>query len=323
MRRRCSLLALALALLAAPGIASAQADDATRSAARTLGYSGVEAYQAGDYATASDKLEKAYRILQVPSLALWSARALVRLGRLVEASERYRDALRLSPEGGDVDVQKRAQTEAASELEALKPRVPVLIIQLRGAKPREVALVIDGVRSTTELIGEARPTNPGEHRVVVRRGAEQLVRDIALAEGEQRTELFELAEQPVATPAVAASPAVDSALRAEAAEGGTARRTFGFVALGVGGASLVASGIVTGLALGKKSDLGCVDNRCDPSVSDEVESYNSLRTVSTITFFAGIALGAAGAVLVVSAPATAERVALAVGPGSVGITGSF
>jgi hypothetical protein len=306
-------------------MASAQgADDATRSAARTLGYSGVEAYQAGDYVTASERLEKAYRVLQVPSLALWSARALTKLGRLVEAAERYRDALRLSPEGGDVDVQKRAQTEATSELETLKPRVPVLIIELTGAEPREVSLVIDGLRSTPELIGEARPTNPGQHRVVLRRGSEEMVREVSLTEGQQETVTFDFADQPApATPPVKelgkASPAP-----AEPPSNGATQRTVGWVTLGIGGASLAASGIVTAIALGKKSDLGCEENRCSPADRDEVDGYNSLRTVSTVTFFAGVALGATGVVLLVSAPSgNGTEVALALGPGSVRLNGSF
>jgi hypothetical protein len=80
-------LLVGMALWLAAGSVRAQAvDDATRGAARTLGYDGVKAYNAGDYAVADQKLEKAYRVLKVPSLGLWSARTLVKLGRLVEAS---------------------------------------------------------------------------------------------------------------------------------------------------------------------------------------------------------------------------------------------
>jgi hypothetical protein len=45
-------------------------DEATRTAARALGTAGVEAFEAGDMNTASDKLEKAYQLLKVPSLGL-------------------------------------------------------------------------------------------------------------------------------------------------------------------------------------------------------------------------------------------------------------
>ncbi|HWO15016.1 MAG TPA: hypothetical protein VNN80_36185, partial [Polyangiaceae bacterium] len=49
-----------VAILLMAGAAVAQPpESATRTQARTLGYAGVAAYQAGDYATAHEKLENA------------------------------------------------------------------------------------------------------------------------------------------------------------------------------------------------------------------------------------------------------------------------
>jgi hypothetical protein len=122
---RCVALLVGTALWLAAGSVRAQAvDDAARGAARTLGYDGVKAYNAGDYAVADQKLEKAYRVVKVPSLGLWSARALVKLGRLVEASERYREVTQLEVSGGEQAVQKQAQADAQSELDSLTPRIP-------------------------------------------------------------------------------------------------------------------------------------------------------------------------------------------------------
>jgi hypothetical protein len=81
--------------------------------------------------------------------------------------------------------------------------------------------------------------------------------------------------------------------------------------------------------MGKKSDIdknpNCVANQCLPSERDLVESYNRLRTISTIGFVAGGLLAAGGVVLLVVSPAsTPERgVALRVGPGLVSLKGSF
>lgn len=72
--------------------AQAAAEDATLTAARMLGEHGIEAYWDHDYVAANDSLEKAFRLFATPTLGLWSARARVSLGRLVEAAERYRDA---------------------------------------------------------------------------------------------------------------------------------------------------------------------------------------------------------------------------------------
>src|SRR5690606_14260666 len=93
----------------------AEADSTTRAAARKLGTSGVEAYQAGDYQGASEKLERAYATLKVPTLGLWSARALIKLNRWVEAAERLLAVTRLDA-SGDVQVQQAARAEAEQEL---------------------------------------------------------------------------------------------------------------------------------------------------------------------------------------------------------------
>jgi hypothetical protein len=58
----CTSLLLALLLLT-PSARAESADEATRAAARTLGYAGVDAFQAGDHAGAYERLEKAYALL--------------------------------------------------------------------------------------------------------------------------------------------------------------------------------------------------------------------------------------------------------------------
>jgi hypothetical protein len=119
-------------------VASAQEiDDASRTAARAMGNSGVEAYQAGNYQEAVDRLEKAYGIARVPSLGLWSARALRKLGLLVEAANRYLETVGLQIPEGDYVIQKQAQTDATRELKELRPRIPVLKIEVKGAKAAE------------------------------------------------------------------------------------------------------------------------------------------------------------------------------------------
>ena len=89
-------------------------DGPARAAARKLGYEGVAAYEAEHYDVASEKLEKAFAVLQAPSLGLWSARALVKQDKLLEAVERYLATSRLSLSGGDLAVQKRAKADAHS-----------------------------------------------------------------------------------------------------------------------------------------------------------------------------------------------------------------
>src|SRR5688572_10139010 len=83
-------------------------DETTRVLLRKLSSDGVAAHEGGDYEHAVEKLEKAWSILQTPPLGLWSGRALEKLGRLVEASERYMAAKRAPIDtGGDGSALRR------------------------------------------------------------------------------------------------------------------------------------------------------------------------------------------------------------------------
>jgi hypothetical protein len=329
VRFRAWLLCGLLALAPAP-VAAQNADEATRTAARALGTAGVEAYQANDFATATDKLEKAYALLHAPSLALWSGRALVKVGKWVEAAERFLEATSLQVPAGDYAVQKQAQSDAAAELAALRPRIPTLVVEVQGAALADCAFTVDGQAVAAALLAEGRLVNPGGHVIEARHGSEQTRAEVTVAEGERKTVRLEFV-RPVAVaaaPVAVAEPAPAPSAPPPKVETNqaSAQRTWGFVALGAGGVGLVVGGISGLVALGKKGDLddnpNCHAGACAPSEKSAVDSYNSLRTVSTVGLFAGGGLAALGAVLLVTAPSGASAQAF-VGPRSVGLKGSF
>jgi hypothetical protein len=318
--------------LVAPRSAEAQAvDDATRGAARQLGYSGVEAYQAGDYPTASQRLEKAFLVLRVPSLGLWSARALVKIGKLVEARERYVDIQSLSISGGDATVQEQAKRDAKSELDAVSPRVPSLVVELEGAQPNEVTVFVDGTPINSALVGEKRPINPGKHSVGARRGAEQANADIDVTEGEVERAVLRFGTPqgaPTAAAAGTAAPAESQTQHSEASSSGGGTALVGWVAVGVGSAALVVGAVTGAMVLSKKSNLesnqACQGEQCLESARNDVESYNSLRTISGVSLIAGAVIAGAGVVLLATAPSAEHpSAALAVGPASVVLRGRF
>lgn len=317
-------LALALSLVAFPALGQ-QADEATRTAARALGTAGVDAYQANDFATANDKLEKAYAILRVPTLGLWSGRALVQVGKWVEASERFLEVTSLQVPTGDYAVQKQAQADAAVELKTLTPRVPVVTVTAKGAALADCNVTIDGQPVASSLLSAGRLMNPGKHVIEARHGNEQTRTEITVAEGEHPTAVLEFSAPPPA-PLVAAAPPAAPPPREAGAEQGSMQRTWGWFALGAGGVGLVVGGITGGIALGQKGNLdsnaNCKDDKCAPSERDDVDSYNAMRTVSTVGFIAGGTLAALGAVLLVTAPSGATAQAY-VGPQSVGLRGRF
>jgi hypothetical protein len=177
-------LALAWTALATPSLAG---DDTARAAARRMATAGVEAYQRDDFATAVDKLERAYQVLPAPSIGLWLARALAKQGHLVEASERYLEVTRLATTSGDTTVQAAAKNEAAAELEALTPRIPSVVIRVEGAKGAEVQLRINGDVVSSAVIGEPQPINPGKHRIEAQYQGQSSTGEVTIAPSETKT----------------------------------------------------------------------------------------------------------------------------------------
>jgi hypothetical protein len=262
-------------------------------------------------------------LLRAPSLGLWSARALLKGGRLVEASERYLEVTRLSSSGGDEAVQKQAQAEAQAELDELAPRVPSIVIELEGATPAETKVSVDGTELAKELIGERRPANPGKHAVIGLRGTEEVRAEVVLAEGEQTpVRLVFTAPLSASTAAPPESPQADRGTQT-----GSTQRFMGWITAGVGGAGLVVGTTFGVLAMSKRGELEdsgkCRGDQCLRSASDEVNTLQSRRTISTIGFAAGATLVAAGVILVFTAPDGSSQSALHVSPGGVWFEESF
>lgn len=340
----CLTLGLTLSF-AAPAQAQ-EVDAASRAAARDLGYAGVNAYQAGDYATASTKLEKAYAVLKAPSLGLWSARALAKNGKLVEAAERYVDVSRLQTSGGDVAVHEQAKKDAASEHAALVPRIPKLQVRVTGVEEREVAVTIDGVPLANALIGEHSPVNPGTHNVSGKRGDETVEERISIAAGTEQSIELKFKGGPLPEAATAGAGALDAEGRpvsgsdssdrysvdptTRSRRGNPALRTVGWIGL-IGGGAAVAGGAVTGIIVLDWRNQIENDEKLGRNQGTR-DRYDTLRMITLASLISGGVLTTAGIVILAVTPSggsaqnDVERgrfVAVEAGPGSVGVKGAF
>jgi len=178
------LFVAATALSAAPPVQAQAVDSSTRSAARQLGTEGVQAYEAGRYDEASDKLERAYQLLKAPSLALWSGRALEKRGQLVDASERYLEGTRLPIEGtDDKSVQEKAKKDAQTAHDALEPRIPRMLIEVHGATSSDVHLTIGGAAVPSAVIGTPIPIDPKRIEVRAEHQGHTVRADVSITEG--------------------------------------------------------------------------------------------------------------------------------------------
>jgi hypothetical protein len=328
--------ALALAAWSHPALA---VDDSDKEAIRSLSNQGAADFEQRRYEAARDKFVRAYEIARVPKLAVWAARANEKLGKLVTAYELYRQALGLEPndlwKGG---VQQQAQKDAQAELAQLQPRLPKLTIVIEGAKANEVSVKVDSLQVPSALLGVERFTDPGQRQIVGKRGDEVVNETVTLAEGSSSQIVLRFRKTSALTgaeplPSKAASETSDAKSNPESAhDHGSSRsgsqRTWGWLSVGLGATGL-ALGASTGIwVVLKHSDLKAkcsVDNDCHGQYTSEVNTFNTMRTVSLIGFAVGGVAAATGVTLLLTAPKQKPEssVGLWLLPNATGITGTF
>jgi tetratricopeptide (TPR) repeat protein len=213
---RTSTLAFCFAiLLPAPSLAE---DLAPIQQAREIEIQGLEAYDNGKYEEAAEALGHAHALLKVPTNARNYARALVKLGKLVEAAEIYQQAAELSPtvvvtrepqdqttQDANRKLQEDAKQDAIHERAALMLRISRVVPHIIGAGAHKVRIEIDGREVEGSRLTGERLVNPGRRKISGTFG-DQVVRvDVTLVEGETRTvELAFRQSDPTPVPPVVA-----------------------------------------------------------------------------------------------------------------------
>jgi hypothetical protein len=187
MPPKCKIASLIVVTMLAFTSTARAIDDRSKGAARELANEAKREFDAGVFEEAARKFQRAYEIANVPTLAVWAARSLVMRGKLVAASELYRQATRLAPNELWVgNVQQKAQSDAVKELAEIEPKISKLIITIEGADVKDVKVFIDDSPLESTLVGVETPADPGRHQIVGRRGEESFERAVALGEGERR-----------------------------------------------------------------------------------------------------------------------------------------
>jgi hypothetical protein len=312
--------------LSSPRPARADAS-AEKAAARELAVEGIRLAQAGQCAEALPKLERAESLYHAPTILAWIGDCQVQLGALVEGTENLNRVVHEQLPAGAPAAFFESQERARVLRDATQPRIARLTIELTPADAADVEIQIDGAPMSAAMLGAPRPTDPGQHTVVVSApGFARVERLVELAEAARETLRIELAplEDAGATPA---GPAGEQGGERR----GSAVRTWGWVGVGTGAALLAGGGVFGAMALGAKGDLDCPGGACAPDQEDELDAANTYATTSTVLFSIGGALAATGVVLVIlgrepRAPEVAlggARLTPLLGPTSVGLGGRF
>jgi hypothetical protein len=337
--------AVASALTAGTAYADPMAD------AKDLFTRGRELRTHGDCANAVAMFRKAYDLYPA---ALGSLRNLAEcqesLGRYASARRAWVDLKRALLTNADRKYEgwDRDADQAAARLEPLLATltVDVLAVTPRGEATSldAVEVTLDGERLAAAQVGTPLERDPGRH--VVRIEGDRVSpqeRSLDLASGNAERLSFRVVVRdrvaPALLPPASASVAPPGGERtitpgagvhvARREAAGDSRRTWGWVATGVGVASLVGAGISLAVRQAALSDLnGACQTHvgCDPALAPTVSRGQTASTLVTVLgILGGVGLAGGIVLLATSGGHSSAAASLVVVPGGGGVTaaGSF
>lgn len=270
------------------------------------------------WADAAKALQRADELDPDPQTKLDLARALVPMGKLVDAS-RALNGVTASAKGPSAKKQIDAAQKLLAEIE---PRIPWLKITVQPAEAGGAKTAIDGhdIDAKDEV-----PVDPGEHVVTVEAdGFEPVEKQLRLAEGKHEKLTIKL--EPTAAPVAKKTE--------EDAGGGGGSVLPAVLAFGVGAAGIGVGSVFGIMAFNETSKVeqNCKGTKCPPRVQAALDTAKTNGTVSTIAFIVGGVGIAGGIVLLLTSGASAKpddgadktaTVRPFVGPREVGVAGTF
>lgn len=292
-------------------VSEAHADEGSDlSRARALFQQGTELEQAGNYAAALLVFREVGQVRMTSQVRFHIASCEEKLGRLVGALGGFELALE---EAGSVGPE--FQQELDGRIEALRPRIPKLVIE-RGPGAQAATIELDGVQLGSSSIGSEVPLDPGPHTIVATASGYKPIRStIEVAEREVKRVTLELEEVHVAPfPVPAPSKPIAEATTPPENDRTTSApgryRVVPYVLGGVGVAAFANAGLFYLLRWSKDADLkelcgsdrNCTNANPRPLVGDEVarsrDMHDQLMTYSTVMWLSAatgiLAIGAAG-----------------------------
>ncbi len=279
-RARRVAVALLLAVLI-PSTLHAEPDGRSRRAVESAN-AGLKLYEHGKWDDALAKFREAEGLYHSPVFVLYRARTLGRAGRWRQALAVYEEVLREALPSDAPAAWRDALRDARSEKTALELEIPSVIVEC----PPGARVTVDG---EPVAAGEEIALDPGRHLILAREGSRSTSREVRLEQKQKRRRVT-LAFPPA--PARTHEPGW---------------LTPGSVVTGLGGATLLAGGVVGVVALSAasraKDDLPetCDGNVCPRSRRGEVESTTAnartLGNVSTGLVIGGAVVLAGGIVL--------------------------
>jgi hypothetical protein len=327
-----------MVLVLVPAMSRAQsADPKVMATVQSLFDQAVEEMGKKNYASACPKLEQATQMLPE---AIGAKETLAQCyegqGRLASAWAQYGLVESLASRASQA---KRA-SDAAAKAAALKPKLATLTVDVPGEVRGLSELVItrDGIALREALWGTALPVDTGEHVIEVKAagrrpwsGKVQIDADgvqgrVTVPKLEAEAAAQEPPPPPVETPA---DKPVEAAPRPW-------QKPVGIAAIALGAVGLGTSGILAGLAVGKRNESNAdghcdAQNTCDETGLDLRRQAVGLGNGATAALVVGGVLAAGGVVLLITAPSrkdAAEKTGMVrwgidVSPARIGVRGAW
>ncbi len=317
--------------LVKPGPTLDKAQESQKKEAAEAMKAGKEAFEKNKNQEALGHFLRSYQAVASPNSRMMLSRALARLGRLSEA---YREAKAASLEANAAAAQNAKYKATADSLRDdiadMEKRLAFVTVKVTG-EPDEATLTVGGAPVDRGDWGKPLAVEPGRVSVVLATPDGKATQSVELAAGKKVTVPLEMPRAKVGE-----APVAVAEVKGESSWTGPNRKTIGYVAAGVGGVGMLAFGTFGALANGQYSRLesGCPSRfACDPALADVADRGKAYQAVANTSVVIGVLGLATGAGFIVwdaldggSWPwdsASAVRPKLAVGPGSVSLSGSF
>lgn len=313
---------------------AADPSPAARETARSLMDRGYERMKKNDAKAALEDFKGADAIMNVTSTGLAVGQALEKLGRLVEARDKYLEVARLPSKPGESAQIRDARTQADKLQGKVAERIPSIKFELSGLPASVLPTVsVDGEAVLASTLTLPRKVDPGKHVVSGNaEGFKEARVELELAEHEQKAAVLAFVPLPKEAPKVIVKhPPPPLPPPAPPVKQGFS--AFFWAGIGVTAAG-IGAGTVTGvMSLGLASDAkaNCTGNVCPESEASTIDKSLLLAHISTGSFaLGGVGLGLLGYGLydsgVFGGKADAKaafKVEPVVGPGSFTLRGSF
>jgi tetratricopeptide (TPR) repeat protein len=299
--------------------AAEEPNESVTAAAESLFQDGRKLTLEGRYDEACPKFLASHKIAPAHGTLLNLADCYENNGQLASAWARFHEAIALAQRLGRPDREKIARDRA----ERLAPR----LIKLTIAVPRDadVEVKLDGLPLDAAARGTPIPVDRGKHTLeATARGKKRFIATIEVSEADPSPTvaipaLEDDAPPPTPRDAAPARPAEDVG-------GGSPQKTIAVVLAAVG-----VAGVGTGAFFGLRASSRWSDAKshcderleCDATGVALADEARTSGNVSTISFIAGGALVALGAVLFFTAPKNAGGMHVGIGPGSLLLGGAF